>query len=330
MRMTRLVHSLFVALALSCTAAAPGCGKSPEVTAENIADQGALMEQHDGATVVWAVKPDGQVKALVKGADGKPLEEGVTGTLSVKASKDAAPVTAELKPEAKTGGVLATAIPKLEADLTEVTYDLKVGDKPVKGVLHLPKGGTQELVDSAKVTAEAKLEGKKGPNGGIVQVVGDDTVEIVADKNSGKVRVYLLDDDLKPVAIKDRKLNVKLAVAGTSTETVELLPNPKGLYFESKLSVKINPTKITVVIIEGGVTHVALCGWHPGVVIVVGPSAPVIAIFVTVKWDIDVVVKPPVVVVHDDDDDDDDHGPVIVISKGKKGWKGKGRVHFRR
>jgi hypothetical protein len=312
MSMTRLVRSFFVALALACTAAAPGC-KSAEVTAENIAEQGVLMEQHEGATVVWAVKPDGQVRALVKGADDKPVEEGVTGTLSVKPSKDAAPVTAELKLEEKTGGVLATTIPKLEADLTEVTYNLKVGGKPVKGVLHLPKGGTQELYDSAKVTAEATLEGKKGPNGGIVQVVGEETFEIVADKKSGRVRVYLLDDDLKAVAIKDPKLKVKLALTGSSSETVELKPDAKGLYFEGKLTVKTNPTKITVVVHVGDVVHVALCGWHPGVVIVVGPRAPGIVIFVSVKWDVDVVV------VHDH------HDPVIVIDHHHHHHKHKGK-----
>ena len=322
MRMTRLVHSILVALALTCTAAAPGCGKTPDVTAENIADQGVLTEQHDGATVVWSVKQDGQVKALVKGADGKPVEKGVTGTLSVKTSSDAPPVTAELKPEEKTGGVLAATIPQLEADLTELTYELSYDGKPLKGVLHLPKGGTHEFHDAAKVTAEAKLEGKKGPNGGIVQVVGDQTVEIVADEKSGKVRVYLLDDDLKQVVIKDPKLKVKLALAGTGVETVELLPDLKGIYFEGKLKVKINPTKITVVIINGGVTHVALCGYHPGGVIIVGPSAPAIVIFVNVKWDVDVVIKPPVVVVHDDDDDDDD-GKIIVIGNGKHKHKGK-------
>jgi len=326
MQISRLVRSMLLALALGSTAAAlPACSK-PEVTAENIADQGVMVEQHDGASVVWAVKPDGQVKALVKDADGKPVEAGVKGTLTVKPPAAGVPeAKAELVPEERTGGVLMTAIPQLEADLTEVTYDLKVGDKPLKGVLHLPKGGTKELFDNAKVSAEAKLEGKKGPNGGIVQVVGDDTIEIVADKNSGKVRVYLLDKDLKPVEIKDRKLKVKLALSGAEAETVELAPGPKGLFFEGKVKIKINPHKITVVLVENGHVDVVLCGWHPGGVIIVGPSAPVIAIFVVTKWDIDVVVKPPVVVVHDDDDDDDD-GKVIVI--GKKG-KGKGKWKWR-
>lgn len=327
MRITRLAHSIFVALAIACTAAAPGCSKKPDITAENIADQDVVAEQHDTGTVVWSMTPEGQVRALVKGPDGKPIEEGVTGTLSVKTSPDAEPVKVDLKPEENTGGVLAATLPKLEADLTEVSYDIKVGDKPIKGALHVPKGGTPELVAAAKVTAEAKLDGKKGPNGGIVQVVGDDTVEIVADKTSGKVRVYLLDDELKAEPIKERKLKVKLALSGGAAETVELLPDPKGLYFEGKVKVKINPTKITIVIVDNGVAHAALCGWHPGVIIVVGPSAPVIGIFVAVKWDIDVVVKPPIIV-HDDDDDDDDHGPVIVI--GKKGkWKGKHKGHWK-
>ena len=322
MQMTRLVRSLLMALALA-SAAAPGCSKSPEVTAENIEELGAVPEQNDGGSVVWTFKPDGQVNALVKGPDGKPVEKGVTGTLTVK-PKDGAPVTAKLEPVEKAGGVLAATLPKLEADLTEVSYEVRVDDKPFKGVMHVPKGGTKELHDSGKVTAEAKLEGKKGPNGGIVQVVGEDTVEIVADQKTGKVRAYLLDDDLKPAKVNDRKVKLKLALSGEGSELVELSPSPKGPYFEGKVDLTIKPKKITVVLVDADVVHVALCGWYPGKVIVVAPSAPVIAIFVNVKWDVDVVVKPPVVVVGHDDDDDDDH--VIVIGKKGKGKKGKWRI----
>jgi hypothetical protein len=321
MQMTRLVRSLLAAIALAC-AAAPGCGKQPEVTAESIEELGTVPEAHDTGSVVWSVTPDGQVNALVKDPDGKPVEKDVTGTLTVKPSKGAEPVKAELKPVEKAGGVLAATIPKLEAELTEVSYELKVGDKSFQGVLHLPKGGTKELLDSAKQQAEAKLEGKKGPNGGIVQVVGEDTVEIVADKKTGKVRAYLLDDDLKPAKVIDRKVKLKLALSGEGSEVVELLPSPTAPYFEGKLNIKIKPTKITVVLIDVDVVHVALWGWYPGKVIVVGPSAPVVAVFVNVNWDVDVVVKPPVVVVGDDDDDDDH---VIIVGKGK-GKKGKWRI----
>ncbi|MGK4003833.1 hypothetical protein WMF31_14470 [Sorangium sp. So ce1036] len=85
---------------------------------------------------------------------------------------------------------------------------------------------------------------------------------------------------------------------------------------------KVNPTKITVVLKHGGRTDVVLCNHRPGSVIVVGPSAPVIGILVATAWAVKVRARPTVVV----HDDDDDGGRVLVIHKGK----GKGRWRFRR
>ncbi|EYF04278.1 hypothetical protein [Chondromyces apiculatus] len=311
--MIKLVRSALVALAL-LGAAAPGCSKDPEVTAENITDQGSITEQHDSGAIVWTVKPDGQVMALLKGPDGKPLAQGVTGTLTVK-PKEGAPVTAALVPVEKAGGVISAKLPPLEGDLTEMSYTLVDGGKPIQGTLFVPKGGTQELIDSAKAADEAKLDGKKGPNGGVLQVVGEDTLELVADEKSGAVRVYLLDDNLAVAKPGDRKLKIKLALNGDGAEVVELAPNPEGVYFEGKLNAKLKPKKITVVVVDGDVVHTAICGHHPGQVIVIGVGAPVIAIFInTVKWH---VHGAPVVVVNQP-------GPVIVI-KGKGKGKGKGK-----
>src|SRR6185295_15920709 len=130
----------------------------------------ALTEQQPAAAVTWLVTPDGQVKAIVKSPDGKPLDKGVTGTVTAKPlDKGAKPVTAKLEADAKPGAYMA-ALPKLEADLTDVSYKLEVDGKPVVGTLHLPRGGTKQLVTSAKAVEEAKLApDAKGPNGGIVQ-----------------------------------------------------------------------------------------------------------------------------------------------------------------
>ncbi len=152
-------------------------------------------------------------------------------------------------------------------------------------------------------------EDKKGPNGGVVQVVGSDVLEIVADKSTGQVRVYVLDDDLKVVAVGKRK--VKLAAVAGSPDFVELQPEPKGLFFTGKFSGKSNPVKLTVVLYEEDHPEpvVVLCGWKPTKVIVVGPGAPVVMpIFVVVNW-------APVVVV-------DQGPPVIIINHGK----GKGKA----
>ena len=68
------------------------------------------------------------------------------------------------------------------------------------GALHVPAGGTKELVLTARTAAtKDNYKGQKGPNGGVVQRVGDDVVEIVGDKGTGQVRVYALDATLKPI-----------------------------------------------------------------------------------------------------------------------------------
>jgi hypothetical protein len=320
MRLSVLLRSTFMALALASFATLPACSKKgdaakdTEVTAENIASDDAVTEQYEPGSVTWAVKPDGQVKARIKSPDGEPIENA-TGTITVRpATKDAAPVKAKLAFDAK-AGLYTADIPKLEADLTEVSYDLDVKGKPVKGAMHLPRGGTKELVATAKVTAEVKVpEGKKGPNGGIIQVAGDDLLEIVADQKSGETRVYLLDDDFKPMPVGKHK--VKLGVVAGSPETVELEVEPKGLFFTGKLNVKTNPSKLTVVFYDEDVPEpvVVLCGWHPGNVIVVGGGPVVVMpLFVAVAWTPVVVVGAP---------------PVVVVGhkgKGKGKWKWKGR-----
>jgi hypothetical protein len=328
MRLTQLLRSTFVALAV-LSAALPGCSKKDkpdaEVTAENLSADDAITEQYEAGTVTWAVQPDGKVKARIKSPDGAPIEDGVKGTLTVRPTvKDAKPVTAPLTFDAK-AGVYTADIPKLDADLTEVGYELDVKGKPVKGAMHLPKGGTKELVATAKVTAEVKIpKDKKGPNGGIIQVAGDDLLEIVADQKSGETRVYVLDDDFKPVAVGKRK--IKLGVVANAPETVELAAEPKGMFLYGKLNVKANPSKLTVVLYEPEVPDpvVVLCGYSPGAVIVATPGVVVLPLFVAVSWTPVIVVgAPPVVVV-------EPPPPVIVVGhkgKGKHGW-GPGKVHI--
>ncbi len=320
MRIQVCLRSMLVALAVATAAVAvPACDKTPQITAENIADNWALTEQHEPASVVMTVAPDGQVKVLVKDRAGKPIEQGVSGTVSAKVpGKGGAPVTAELAPEAKAGGVLAAKLPPLEEDLTEVNYEFKVSGAALKGVVHVPRGGTRELQESAKANPALKVDGVKGPNGGVLQPVGDDVVEIVADKQTGDLRVYVLNQDLKPVPIGERE--IKLAVnTGSGSDLIVLAPGPDRLYFTGKLTVKANPTKITVVLKEGDHTDVVLCGYHPGSVIVVGPSAPVIAILVATTWGVQVGVNPTVVV--------QERPRVIVVHKGK--GKGKGKWRWR-
>ena len=317
MRLVSISRGSLLALTLLSTvsiASLPACSKkpAPEVaTEESAVAEGTLTEQHPAATVTWLITPDGKVQARVKAPDGTPLAKGVTGTITAKPLKKVErPVTATLAADAKPGNYTAT-LPKLEADLTEVSYELSVNGAPLTGTLQLPRGGTMQLVTAAKESAAVKLPAdKKGPNGGIIQVAGNDVLEIVADKTTGQVRIYVLDDDFKPVAVGKRK--VKLGVVSGSPEVVELQVEPKGLYFTGKLVGKSDPVKLTVVLYQEEETEpvVVLCGWKPTTVIVVGPGAPVLGLFVAVSW-------APIVVI--------DSGPSVVIVHGRGKGKGKGR-----
>lgn len=317
---------------------AVGCKSSKEVSATEesveavpVVIEEPFTEEHDGGSVGWDIAPDGTVKAIVKAPDGKPIDKDVSGKLTWKGPSGDTEVP--LAFDAKTG-LLVAAGPKLEADLTEVNYNIVVAGKPWNGTLHVPAGGTRVIVEGAKKAEKRPIPaGKTGPNGGIIQVVGDDIVEVIADKASGQVRVYVLDPDLKPIPVGDRK--IKLAFAGPSSELVELSPAPDGLYAVGTVITKENPVKLTVVVAHPTHADVVLVGYRPGMHVVVGPSAPSLNVIVATTWNVGVKVKttPGVVVVHDDDDDDGRRVHVIHVHgkhkhKHKHKHKGKhGHVH---
>ncbi|UQA57836.1 hypothetical protein [Polyangium aurulentum] len=321
------LRSLLVTLAMTAAAGAlAACEtasstsdvpESADIAPENVPASEALAEQHDAATATWAVKPDGHVRLRLTEPDGTPIEDGVSGTLTVRPlAPDAKPVNANLEFDARTG-LYTAAMPELDDELTEMSYEIDVKGKPIKGALHLPKGGTKELVANAKVNAEIELpKDKKGPNGGVVQVAGEDILEIVADPKSGEARVYVLDDDFKPMPVGKRK--VEIGVVAASPEMVALAPDPEGLYFTGKIGVKANPHKLTVVL-HGEGSHppaAVLYGYAPGSVVVVGPSAPSVGFFVVGGFSPVIVVAP--------------HSPVIVVGKGKGKWRfKKPKMHFK-
>src|SRR5262245_25685870 len=83
MKLTKLLGRSLFAL-LVPLAFLPACkGPSDDITDETIEDESSITEQHDNATVVWSIDGDGNVKALVKTPDGKPVEKNVYGTLTV-------------------------------------------------------------------------------------------------------------------------------------------------------------------------------------------------------------------------------------------------------
>jgi hypothetical protein len=309
------VHPMFRSIlvaALLSSSALPACCKKTgsEVTAESIATDDGITEQSDAGTVSWAVAPDGNVKASIKAPGGAAVDKSATGSVTARALPSGAPVTAKLVHDDKLG-LFTAALPRLDAELTEVKYEITVGGKTTRSVMFLPRGGTAELIASGKAASGKTLKATKGPAGGVVQVVGDDIIEIVADQKTGETRVYVLDDDLKPIAVGKRR--VKLAVVAGSPEVVELTVDPSGGYFTGKLAGKSNPSKLTVVLhgASDGAPVVVLCGWAPGSTIVVGSSAHVHPIYVT--------AFTPVVVVNQ---------PVQVVHKGK--GKGKARGHHKK
>jgi hypothetical protein len=318
MRIRELSTALLLAFVAAAGAVSTGCSKksSEPVSADSTdTEPHGLTEGHDSGTIVWEVKSDGKVRALVKTADGKPVEKDLRGRLLWKGPSGEAKVA--LHSDEKSG-LLVGSGPRLEGDLTEIRYTITVAGSGWAGALHLPAGGTDELEESARRAAQAPPPDKTGPNGGIVQVVGGNVVEIVAEKSSGQVRVYLLDESNRPLPMGSRK--AKLGIVGGSVEMVALSPGPGGLYLTGRLVTKVDPVKLTIALTNDGRTSVVLCGYEPEVVVAVGAAAPALPLLVNVNWNVD-VHGPRTPVVVGDDDDDDGRG------RGHRGGRGRGHGH---
>lgn len=286
-----LLRSTLLASALAFVALTPACSKKADsVTAESATPENTVTERHDAATVGWAVSPEGKVRVAIKAPASEAVAPDATGTVSARPVGGAASAPVKLTFDQK-AGLYTAVVPALQADITELVYEISLKGKTAKGTLHLPRGGTDELVATGKSASSKLPADKKGPNGGTVQVVGGDVIEIAADK-SGEVRVYVLDDDTKPVAVGQRR--VKLAVGA---EIIELNVGPGGMYFTGKLLTKVNPSKLTVVFYpeKATVPVVVLCGWKPGSVVVI--NQPTVNLFVVNVWAPVVVVNQPTTVV---------------------------------
>ncbi len=306
-----LVSCALASSTIAIAVAIPGCRRSG---AAGVDDAAALVESSAAGSIHWDVEPDGQVRATVKTPDGKTLAEDVSGTIEWKAA--AGTKTVVLTQDHKSGALLAAG-PKLDADLTELDYTVAAADKPLSGTLFLPRGGTPELAAAAKATPAVNVaEGKKGPHGGPLQVVGKDRLEIVASRN-GEVRVYVLDENLQPLSVGAR--TVRLGVGGGAPEVVALTAAASGLYLVGHWKVSGEPARITLEERDGDDVRVVIVGHKPGtpLIVVTGAAAPpVVAVVVVEEFDRDREWG-------DDDKDHGDHGegpgPKVIVHGGKGG-----------
>ncbi len=241
----------------------------------------AFVERLDDGTIAWIIRADGSVKAQVKSRDDKPIMANASGKMT--ANTDAA---IELTQDAKTGVLEGKGL-KLNGALTPAKYDLTIEGKPWSGTLFLPAGGTADLVAGARVAANVKLpEGRIGPHGGRLQVVGGDVIELVAGVN-GDLRAYVLDPELKAVAAIDREIKVGILVDGR-VDLITLLPEPGGLYFGARIAANVDPLEVAISVKAKGEAQakVALVGFEPGVAFAVGATAPRIKLIARADLDL--------------------------------------------
>jgi hypothetical protein len=187
----------FIALIAACASCWLACDDDGAGDVAPHALEAGLVEEHADGRVEWVVRPNGDVVARLRTLSDEPIAIGeVKGKLRVDGEDFAL---------SKEGDRLVTNVGALEGALTDIEYELSVRTSSWRGTLQVPSEGTKALLalPSKKVDADAR-----GPNGGMVEVIGDQRVEIVLDEESGEVRAYLLDDDNKPIEVGDSELTI--------------------------------------------------------------------------------------------------------------------------
>ncbi|MFI5298472.1 MAG: hypothetical protein ACHREM_10260, partial [Polyangiales bacterium] len=248
---------------------AASASAAPKASAASVVTGHAdgLVEQYDFGTIAWKADADGKVTAQVADRDGAPLKAPPKIALQIAdpADPDAPPKTVPL--EASEGGTYTATVPAFTADLTPVSFTTTVGGSEVAGTIHVPAGGTAALMEAPAPTVTVAADAT-GPHGGVVQVVGDDRYELVSDAETAEVRVFMLDAELRPIAVTPRAIT--LGVVADRPETVVLARSPDGLYFTAGWGVRGDPTRGTMSGGGGAALRGGIVGWRPGARLVVG------------------------------------------------------------
>jgi hypothetical protein len=262
-----------------------GCNRAPADNA--ISPEDTLVEQSDNGSIAWDVDADGHVKATVKATDGRQIMKDVTGQISFPDAMEEQFADAELSPE----GYLVATGPALQDDLTEMDYDLVVEGAPWSGVIFVPRGGTQALERDAKADAAAitAIDNKTGPNGGVVQVIGGERYEVVADRDTQEMRMYLLGPSFEVVDPGERVMRVGYVT--TYPESLVLVREPGAFYYVGRVQSGWDPVQITLGVGFGGSFHYGIVGFHFGERVYFGAHAPMLRVMAARAWTPSVSVR---------------------------------------
>jgi hypothetical protein len=266
------IHTIVGTVALASCLAATGCRKpQPVIQAEEPTADTTVTEESSDGTVAWDIATDGNVRAYVKAKDGQAVTQNIGGTVVYPG--DVADQERELTVDEK--GTLVAAGPPLQDELTEVDYNLTVDGNPWTGVLHVPQGGTKAIDEDAKASAALSVPpGKTGPNGGVIQYIGGDPVELVADKDSHEVRMYVLDSNYAVTDPGERSFRLGYDAQVPGMEV--LVREPGADYYVGPWYATYDPFRVTVVMGYGGFYHTGIIGWHYGDHLRFGIGAPVL------------------------------------------------------
>jgi len=282
---TRSRHTLggAVIVIMTSSLALTGCRKPPAdpPAAETEAEAPAapLTEEGDNGTIAWDVTTQGQVRAVVKATDGRQITRDVTGTITWPG--DAADQVRDVSLDAS-GAVVASG-PPLEDELTEIDYALVVEGKVWTGVLHVPRGGTRAIDDDARASLAAPVPaGKMGPNGGVIQMINGEPVEVVADRTTEEVRVYMLGPDFTVIDPGER--SIRLGYAAERPDMEVLVREPGATYFVGRWNAGFEPGRLTLAVTFHAETHVGIVGWRFGEHLGCGARAPVVRIAAERSW----------------------------------------------